>query len=763
MVYFDMEHSALKDLTVAVFQRCCEKLDFPAGLALQAYLRSGPEDAQHLIDWARRTGRQVTLRLIKGAYWDYEVVHAEQMGWPVPVWTDKRATDECFERMARRLIESMPRRPGEGGVKLAVGSHNVRSIAWTLALLEQQGLPPLAVEFQMLYGMADPLRAALRERGLRLRLYVPVGEMIPGMAYLVRRLLENTSNQSWLRAGLSDAAPEETLLASPHEPAAHNGRPLAVPPPSPPPAAEPLAVSPAPPPPAAAVRQALSPAVEGLGDGLPMLNEPARDFAQAGQRERFARAVATARVPAVSAAVGLEACHRAIGAAAAAFPAWRDRDAPQRSAIILRAGSLMHDRRDELAAIMIRESGKTWREADADVCEAVDFCQYYARRAVALFQPRRLGRFLGELNHHFYQPRGVAAVISPWNFPLAICAGMTTAALATGNAAVVKPATQTRGIARAMCEILWLAGVPAGVLQFLPGSGAEMGDALVADPRVALVAFTGSKEVGLRILRLAGQVPEGQGFVKKVVCEMGGKNAIIVDDSADLDEAVLGLRQSAFGYSGQKCSACSRAIVLEGVYEPLLRRLAAATRTLVIGDPADPATDVGPVIDPAAAARIRQYIEIGRSEGRLELACDVPPGLDERVGKPFIGPHIFSGIQAHHRLANEEIFGPVLSVLRAADFDAALDLANATSFKLTGGVFSRKPAHLAAARERFRVGNLYLNRGITGALVGRQPFGGFGLSGTGTKAGGPDYLLNFVEPRAVTENTLRHGFAPGLE
>jgi len=314
-----------------------------------------------------------------------------------------------------------------------------------------------------------------------------------------------------------------------------------------------------------------------------------------------------------------------------------------------------------------------------------------------------------------------------------------------------------------LCESLWQAGVPREVLHYLPGAGREVGDMLVSDPRVVMIAFTGSKEIGLRILKMAGDPQPGQAFVKKVVCEMGGKNAIIIDDSADLDEAVLGVRQSAFGYSGQKCSACSRVVALQGVHDQFLRRLVESTRALVIGDPANPGTDVGPVIDEAAAAKIRQYIEIGRGEGRLELACEVPAGLEERIGKPVIGPHIFSAIQPHHRLAREEIFGPVLAVLRASNFDEALEIANGSVYKLTGGVFSRRPTHLEAARQRFRVGNLYINRGITGALVGRQPFGGFGLSGAGSKAGGADYLLHFVEPRCVTENTMRHGFAPGLE
>ena len=422
----------------------------------------------------------------------------------------------------------------------------------------------------------------------------------------------------------------------------------------------------------------------------------------------------------------------------------------------------MRKRRDELSAIMIREAGKPWREADADTCEAIDFCEYYAREAVHLFQPERLGQFVGELNHQWYQPRGVASIISPWNFPLAICCGMTTAALVSGQhgrgEALDADPRRRQGDVR---NPLGRPACPATCCTSCPAPAATVGDVMVRDPRVAMIAFTGSKEVGLGMLRAAGETPDGQPFVKKVVCEMGGKNAIIVDDSADLDEAVLGVRQSAFGYCGQKCSACSRAIVLDGVYDHFLERLVESTRTLVIGDPALPGTDFGPVIDEGAAAKIREYIEIGKREGKLELACEVPAGLAEKVGKPYIGPHIFSGIQRHHRLFNEEIFGPVLSVIRAGSFDEAIELANASVYKLTGGVFSRKPAHLEKARREFRVGNLYLNRGITGALVGRQPFGGFGLSGIGSKAGGADYLLYFVEPRCATENTMRHGFAPG--
>lgn len=728
-VHFDMEQYALKDLTLALFERLAGRVDFSAGVALQAYLRSGPDDARCLVAWTRSTGRQVTVRLIKGAYWDSEVVRARQENWPLPVWTDKRQTDACFEEMAALLVAAAPQAPDRGGIKLAIGSHNVRSIARALALAQQHGLPPEAIEIQMLYGMALPVQAAVLARGLRLRLYVPLGELIPGMAYLVRRLLENTSNQSWLRAGFVEHADDATLLARPVPPAEAGG-----------PASR-----------AAAAEEET------------FLNEPHRDFADPGQRARFAEAVWASRLPPVPAPVGPEAVDQAVRRAAEALEAWEDLGYPGRAAILRRAAATLRKRRDELAGMVIREAGKTWREADAEVCEAIDFCQYYAQQADLALAPRDLGPRAGETNQRRYLPRGIAAVISPWNFPAAILTGMTAACLVTGNAVLLKPSGQTPAVAWALCEIFWQSGVPAGVLQYLHGPGRTLGAALVRHPHVALVAFTGSKEVGLDILRVAGQVEPPQQAIKKVVCEMGGKNAIIVDESADLDEAVLGVRQSAFGYSGQKCSACSRVIVLQAVFEGFLHRLVESTRSLVLGDPLDPGTDIGPVIDEAAARKIQEYIELGMSEGRLELACPVPEGLESQVGKPFIGPHIFSGIRPEHRLAQEEIFGPVLAVMRVADFDQALDWANRSGYRLCGGVYSRKPSHLEKARRRFRVGNLYLNRPITGARVGRQPFGGFGLSGTGTQAGGPDYLLHFVLPQAVAENTLRHGFAPELD
>ena len=594
----------------------------------------------------------------------------------------------------------------------------------------------------MLYGMGAELKTAAVEMGLRLREYVPVGEMIPGMAYLVRRLLENTSNESWLRAGFLDNASEDDLLRSPHRTYEKD------------PGVDRIIQAPE--------RHELSTSVDGIGDGRPFFTESMRDFSEESARVAFTDAVRRARVPEIANDSTVEQAQQAIGKLHDYFRTWADTPYRERAEVLIKAAGIMRDRRDELSGIVIKENGKPWRDADAEVCEAIDFCEFYAREGDSLFTPRRLGKFIGEIDETWNQPRGVAAVISPWNFPLAICAGMCTAALVTGNVVALKPAEQTPGIARILVDILREAGLPREALSFLPGLGETVGAAIVRDPRVSLIAFTGSRAVGLDIIQAAGHTPESQNHVKKVVCEMGGKNAIIIDASADLDEAVLGVRQSAFGFSGQKCSACSRVIVVESAHDHFLERLVESTKTLVVGNPVNPGTDVGPVIDQDAARKIASFIEEGGREGTVQCQLPIPEGLEQEVGLPYIGPTIVSGLSAGDRLATEEIFGPVLSVIRVKDFEEALQVANATQYKLTGGVYSRKPSHLDQAKREFRVGNLYLNRGITGALVGRQPFGGFGMSGVGSKAGGLEYLFQFVEPRACSENAMRRGFAPGL-
>ena len=789
-INFDMEQFALKDLTLDCVFRAFEEVEFTGGLAMQVYLKSGVDDARRVVEWAKSAGKQITVRLVKGAYWDYETIHAEEMGWPCPVWGAKWQTDRCFEQMTDVLLDAMPRDEGEPGVKLALGSHNVRSIAHAVAGLEHRSLPREAIELQMLHGMADQLKHAAAEQGLRVREYVPVGEMIPGMAYLVRRLLENTSNESWLKAGFLDGLADDVLLRAPMPPsqqvvaaAEANGRAFVADPPD-------LVEI-------AARRHGLSPAVVDVGDSEPFFNEPLRDMSSVGQREAFAHAASHAEMAPVPNDIAPAQASEAVGRARDVFAALRGAGAHTRANVLIAAAMAMRVARDTLSHEIVAEASKPWREADGDVCEAIDFCEYYARQSVGLFERRRLGRFMGELDELWYQPRGVAVVVSPWNFPLAIACGMTVAALVTGNPVILKPAEQTPRIAVRLIDILRTAldkaGLPKDAAQLVAGPGETIGAQLVRDPRVAVVAFTGSKAVGLDIIRAAAETPDSreaheaagvdtthypddaypQRHVKRVVAEMGGKNALIVDVSADLDEAVLGIRYSAFGYAGQKCSANSRLVVVDpegpngSITTLLLERLAGATRALQVGSAAEPGCDVPPVIDAEAAKKIRGCIERARSEGLTELVGerDFAAQLDRAdasIRDRLIPPHIFTGVTPTHALAREEVFGPVLAVMHAADFDEALAIANDHAYKLTGGVYTRKPAHIERAKAELRVGNLYINRGITGALVARQPFGGFGLSGVGSKAGGPDYLLQFVEPRASTENTMRRGFSPEL-
>jgi RHH-type proline utilization regulon transcriptional repressor/proline dehydrogenase/delta 1-pyrroline-5-carboxylate dehydrogenase len=444
---------------------------------------------------------------------------------------------------------------------------------------------------------------------------------------------------------------------------------------------------------------------------------------------------------------------KAIDKAARYFPRWRATAASERAKFLFSAAQIMRQRRCELAAWEIFEVGKSWREADADVAEAIDYLEYYGRQMLHLALPRETQPLQSESNVYLYEPRGLAAIIAPWNFPLAILTGMSAAALVTGNCALIKPAEQSPIIAVHLLEILREAGMPMDACQLLQGDG-EIGAQLVRSPRIHLIAFTGSREVGLEILQQAYTHRAGEDHVKRVVCEMGGKNAVIVDSDADLDEAIVHIIDSAFGYQGQKCSAASRLILVEEVYERFLARLIEATKSLQIGPPEDPRNTVGPLIDAEAKARVLQYIQVGKTEA--SCALEMTAGSEGC----FVGPVIFRDVDPQSRIAQEEIFGPVLAVIKAANFDAALSIANQSFFALTGGVFSRSPAHIEKARREFRVGNLYINRSITGAVVERQPFGGLKLSGIGSKAGGPDYLLQFLEPRTISENTLRHGFVP---
>jgi RHH-type proline utilization regulon transcriptional repressor/proline dehydrogenase/delta 1-pyrroline-5-carboxylate dehydrogenase len=400
------------------------------------------------------------------------------------------------------------------------------------------------------------------------------------------------------------------------------------------------------------------------------------------------------------------------------------------------------------------EAGKPWEEADGDIAEAIDFCRYYAKEMRKLDRGTRMGGVPGETSQYMYQPRGVSVVISPWNFPLAILAGMVAASIVAGNTVVFKPAEQTPVIGAYLMKALREAGVPAGVVNFLNGYGEEIGEYLTGHIDTALICFTGSKAVGLHIWEKAARTQAQQTQIRHVICEMGGKNAVIIDTDADLDEAITGVLYSAFGFAGQKCSAASRVIVLDDIYDRFVDRMIESAKTLTTAVAEDPGADLGPVIDQEAYDRIRSMIDKAKGESKLAYQGETP------ATGYFVGPTIFVDVKPGSDLAQKEVFGPVLAVIRAKDMDQALEIANGTEYALTGGLYSRSPANIDRVKREFEVGNLYINRGCTGAMVERHPFGGFKMSGAGSKTGGPDYLLNFLEPRVVTENTLRRGFAP---
>lgn len=439
----------------------------------------------------------------------------------------------------------------------------------------------------------------------------------------------------------------------------------------------------------------------------------------------------------------IEQTNKAVQTAVTTFESWKRVPAEERASYLFAAADLMRQRRFYINAWMIYEVGKSWIEADADTAEAIDFLEYYAREALRLAGDQPIVNIEGEDNQLVYIPLGVGAVIPPWNFPCAIMEGMTSAALVTGNTVILKPASTSPAIAYQFMRILEEVGLPAGVVNYLTGSGAEVGDTLVDNPQVRFIAFTGSRDVGLRIYERASKHQPGQRWLKRSILEMGGKDAVVVDETADLEAAANGIVASAFGFQGQKCSAGSRAIIVEQVYDQVLQKVIEKTKQLTLGDVTQPETYMGPVVDENAMKKILEYIEIGKNEGRL-----VAGGGHHSPGY-FIEPTIIADVQPDARIAQEEIFGPVLAVIKAKDFKDALDIANGTEYGLTGALFSRDPQRVEQAKEDFHVGNLYFNRKCTGALVGVHPFGGFNMSGTDSKAGGRDYLLLFTQAKSI--------------
>ncbi|WP_276973785.1 proline dehydrogenase family protein [Ferrimicrobium acidiphilum] len=751
LIFLDMEHYDTYELTLEIFNRLVNDpnfADLQLGLVLQAYLRRHVTELKSLL--ARLEGYEsdnprLWIRLVKGAYWDTEFAQASSESHTPPVFTDKAESDISYEESVKLLLDNHRK------VHPAFGSHNLRSLSFAIAYARSLGLTPDDYEIQMLFGMAEPMSSALLAQGQSVRIYTPVGELLPGMSYLVRRLLENTSNSSFVRARFGGKQSIARLVAPPkltreskpptgypagykHEPTTefHHQHEMRL------------------------QQEAIENVATTLNTSNKIRLSIGRPLAESGVWSTSLNPANPTQILAQIEEANEEQVEAAVSAALAAQPEWSSASLPERATILRKAAAYLRSHRSEINAIEIMEAGKPWLEADNDIGEAIDFLEYYAIWAERL-DTERLDSPAGETNQLRYRSRGVTLVIPPWNFPLAIPMGMTAAALVMGNSVILKPAEQTPITASYIVRAFEHAGLPAGALCLVPGRGETVGAKLVRHPQISTIAFTGSRAVGLDIIGAASHVAPGQTSLKRVVAEMGGKNAIVVDMDADLDQAVPGVIYSAFGFAGQKCSACSRVIVHRQIFDAFVDRLALATSTLIVGDPRDPAIQVGPVVDDAAFAKITRMIEEGKKGSEL-LEQGTLPDSDGY----YIPPTVFVNPDRQSPLYREEIFGPVLTVERADDLDDAIWRANDTIYALTQGVFSRSAQAIARVANAARAGNFYVNRGITGAVPGRHPFGGFGNSGVGFKAGGPSYLIQFADQQVISENLLRQGFSPDI-
>ncbi len=757
MVNLDSEQFDYRDIIFTAAEELFVEPEFKIyphfGVVVQAYLRDSIADIERMIRLGKRRGAPVTVRLVKGAYWDFEVIRALDNDWPIPVWTRKAESDAHYERCTEILVDNYP------NVISAFASHNVRNLGYAMAYAEEKKLPKSAFEIQMLFGMADPFKKAVVDMGYRLRQYVPVGEILPGMAYLVRRLLENTSNEGFLRQKFVGNVDQEKLLADPREKVE-------------------------------LLRHQEGEKVFGQKHKGFFQGEPPIDFAKLELRNRLEDSLNETRkkfpvvVPVVLNGVansnlpmrdvfspndnalkvssycdgGMAEANLAAENAVKGFALWRKTSVESRVALVRALSAKLRAHHYELMAIMMHECSKTAREADGDVAEAIDFCDYYAREMEKLALPKAMSSLPGESNEYLYRARGPALAIAPWNFPLAILCGMTVAPLLAGNSVIMKPAEQSGAIGYRLYQLMMEVGFPSNAVQFLPGAGEVVGAALVRDPRIHIINFTGSRDVGLDILKEASILRPGQKHLKKVVCELGGKNALIIDEDADLDEAVMSTIRSAFGFQGQKCSAASRVIVVGTAYARFKDRLKEALLAIKLGPSTEFDTRIAAVIDRESVDRLNAVIE--RNRAKILVQLEVPAEIRGRGH--FVAPTVFEESDPTQELGQVEFFGPLLTLIKAKDVPEAIAILNNVDYALTGGMISRSPENIRVLRETAEVGNLYINRSITGSLVGRQPFGGFKLSGVGAKAGGPDYLLNFLEPVTHTENLLRRGFSPEL-
>lgn len=744
-INFDVESFQSHEIISLLFKDIALSSEFRSwphlGIVVQGYLKDSLEHLNDLIIIAKERGTPFSIRLVKGAYWDYEVVKAEQLGHDCPVFKEKFKTDQNYEQLSKILCDNV------NYVRPCFASHNIRSLAHAIAYAKEKKIALDRYEIQMLYGMAEAERKVFLQRGHHVRIYMPIGEMLPGMSYLVRRLLENTSQMSFVKKSHHDHENEDQLLQAPagNEPPAdekHGFKNASL-----------LDFT------HIQVRTRFLAALNTIEKQLPlaipiMINNQNYTSSHHLSKQCPNNKNITISKTELS---SIEYANKAVQQCVKIFPQLSELNAEDRARHLQNLGDILERDRYELAALMCYEVGKTWAEADADVAEAIDFCRYYADAVRNELCPRKLGQVGGEENTLTYQPRGPSVIIAPWNFPLAILCGMSVAAYGAGNPIIMKPAEQSCAIAYFLYLRMLKAGFLPQAVQFLPGLGEVIGQHLVSHPDIANVCFTGSMAVGHEIARLANTVSPGQTQMKKVIAEMGGKNAIIIDDDADLDEAIQAVLKSAFVYAGQKCSAASRIIIVGSIAEQFIARLKAACQSMTTGSSLMPKTFMGPVIDEEACSRLKQKISVLQQDEKVKAIY-----IGETAEGFFVPAALFLVSDEHHWLMQEELFGPIVALYKASDLDHAFRVANNTKYALTGAFFSRSPRNIARAKSAFNVGNLYINQKCTGALVNRQPFGGFKMSGSGLKAGGPHYLLNFVDTKIVSENTMRRGFTPNV-
>ena len=747
-INWDMEYYKYKDLYLEIFKELLLEEDFKNyphfGIVVQAYLKDSLEDLKNLIDFARLRGQKFQIRLVKGAYWDSEVLLAQQKNWPVPVWTHKAETDLNYEKALDRLFEATEE------VKIAIATHNIRSLAYGLVHYDKK--PSAQLEIQFLYGMLEPLALFLARKGYLCRIYCTVGQLIPGMSYFVRRLLENSSNQSFvLNSMIKNTAPEK-LLAKALTPNRDK------PPKSP--QLETFYNYPEPDFSQAKNRKAFQEALDHWKTRFPLevpliLNGKAFKSEELFERENPSQ---PDQIISRTFFASTDLTKKAIQDSQEFFPTWKATSPAQRISYLTRTAQLLKERFFYLASLQVFEVGKTWLEACRDICEAIDFCSYYALSYKKLSQPALTDKVLGEESFLSYEPKGPAGIIAPWNFPLAILTGMTVAPLVCGNTVLIKPAEQSSGTAYELVKILLAAGFPKQSLAFLPGRGELVGAELVKNPQVPIISFTGSFEVGKQIIESTKKISKQHKEFKTSVVEMGGKNAIIIDSSADLDEAIAGVLYSAFAFQGQKCSACSRLIILEDIYPLFRERFLPALASLLIKKPEDPSAFLGPLVDKTAFEKMKSFVKSQKAQLLF------PKNPEEIFKEPgyFMSPLLYLSDSLDAPLMQEELFAPVLACYKVKNIQQAFEALNKSRFALTAGLYSRHPGNIESFKSQVEAGNLYINRSCTGAIVKRHPFGGRKMSGLGSKTGGEDYLKQFLHAKVSTENQIRRGFSPEI-